>query len=134
MVCYCKQKTAYEMRISDWSSDVCSSDLLAAPDRRHRRAARRNRDRIDVERDGDIGQRHHRLIGEIARTEQALFLGRRREEIDVAVGPRALAQPLCDLDPHRDPARLIDRAVDDAFALAPRRTAAEMSTEERTVG
>src|SRR3546814_9048911 len=31
--CFCvffffKQKTAYEMRISDWSSDVCSSDLL----------------------------------------------------------------------------------------------------------
>src|SRR3546814_3038404 len=26
-----KQKTAYEMRISDWSSDVCSSDL--APER-----------------------------------------------------------------------------------------------------
>src|SRR3546814_10896789 len=24
-----KQKTAYEMRISDWSSDVCSSDLFA---------------------------------------------------------------------------------------------------------
>src|SRR3546814_5372247 len=28
-----KQKTAYEMRISDWSSDVCSSDL-DAPDER----------------------------------------------------------------------------------------------------
>src|SRR3546814_1717470 len=37
LMCYCviclfyffffKQKTAYEMRISDWSSDVCSSDL-----------------------------------------------------------------------------------------------------------
>src|SRR3546814_10543239 len=26
---YFKQKTAYEMRISDWISDVCSSDLLA---------------------------------------------------------------------------------------------------------
>src|SRR3546814_3223750 len=26
-----KQKTAYEMRISDWSSDVCSSDLIAFP-------------------------------------------------------------------------------------------------------
>src|SRR3546814_12406320 len=29
--CFCvfyKQKTAYEMRISDWSADVCSSDLL----------------------------------------------------------------------------------------------------------
>src|SRR3546814_3472204 len=25
-----KQKTAYEMRISDWSSDVCSSDLFEA--------------------------------------------------------------------------------------------------------
>src|SRR3546814_9933605 len=25
-----KQKTAYEMRISDWSSDVCSSDLWLA--------------------------------------------------------------------------------------------------------
>src|SRR3546814_2740993 len=26
----CKQKTAYELRISDWSSDVCSSDLFVA--------------------------------------------------------------------------------------------------------
>src|SRR3546814_2637374 len=32
MLCFFffKQKTAYEMRISDWSSDVCSSDLLPA--------------------------------------------------------------------------------------------------------
>src|SRR3546814_3236594 len=31
LFCLCfffKQKTAYEMRISDWSSDVCSSDLI----------------------------------------------------------------------------------------------------------
>src|SRR3546814_2758796 len=27
MLCFFKQKTAYEMRISDWSSYVCSSDL-----------------------------------------------------------------------------------------------------------
>src|SRR3546814_12378172 len=27
IVCFFKQKTAYELRISDWSSDVCSSDL-----------------------------------------------------------------------------------------------------------
>src|SRR3546814_5415235 len=27
LVLFFKQKTAYEMRISDWSSDVCSSDL-----------------------------------------------------------------------------------------------------------
>src|SRR3546814_5425488 len=33
-----KQKTAYEMRISDWSSDVCSSDLADGIER-HRRLA-----------------------------------------------------------------------------------------------
>src|SRR3546814_20109662 len=27
---FCNQKTAYELRISDWSSDVCSSDLSRA--------------------------------------------------------------------------------------------------------
>src|SRR3546814_238459 len=47
LLCFCfKQKTAYEMRISDWSSDVCSSDLrgnLLA-----RRA--RNTGRVDVDR------------------------------------------------------------------------------------
>src|SRR3546814_4508939 len=30
ILCF-KQETAYEMRISDWSSDVCSSDLRPAP-------------------------------------------------------------------------------------------------------
>src|SRR3546814_3999887 len=33
-----KQKTAYEMRISDWSSDVCSSDLASGAIRGHRPA------------------------------------------------------------------------------------------------
>src|SRR3546814_20439086 len=32
LFCVFKQKTAYEMRISDWSSDVCSSDLAAIAD------------------------------------------------------------------------------------------------------
>src|SRR3546814_19658768 len=49
-----KQKTAYEMRISDWSSDVCSSDLPSAGPsaspmsrriRRSRAAASRSRGR-----------------------------------------------------------------------------------------
>src|SRR3546814_6714612 len=32
LVCFFfNQKTAYDMRISDWSSDVCSSDLVALP-------------------------------------------------------------------------------------------------------
>src|SRR3546814_8355567 len=42
-----KQKTAYEMRISDWSSDVCSSDL--------RRAAAGKRRRPAVQRAGKAG-------------------------------------------------------------------------------
>src|SRR3546814_4093076 len=33
MFFFFKQKTAYEMRISDWSSDVCSSDLGSHPHR-----------------------------------------------------------------------------------------------------
>src|SRR3546814_1835550 len=33
-VFFFKQKTAYEMRISDWSSDVCSSDLHVERDER----------------------------------------------------------------------------------------------------
>src|SRR3546814_1213493 len=41
-----KQKTAYEMRISDWSSDVCSSDLS----QRELDAARRRRVRICLPR------------------------------------------------------------------------------------
>src|SRR3546814_8718236 len=60
-----KQKTAYEMRISDWSSDVCSSDLLAAVDEQintavavddgHRQRQRRMRHiaAADVEQPGN---------------------------------------------------------------------------------
>src|SRR3546814_1912918 len=37
-----KQKTAYEMRISDWSSDVCSADLLSVSRGVHAEAASRH--------------------------------------------------------------------------------------------
>src|SRR3546814_2790929 len=47
MLFFFMQKTAYEMRISDWSSDVCSSDLHAAA-----RAARAVHDT------GDAGPGH----------------------------------------------------------------------------
>src|SRR3546814_9108684 len=36
-----KQKTAYEMRISDWSSDVCSSDLAGTSPASFRRQPRK---------------------------------------------------------------------------------------------
>src|SRR3546814_20310310 len=41
-----KQKTAYEMRISDWSSDVCSSDL-AIPQPPPRHVTQRSQRRLD---------------------------------------------------------------------------------------
>src|SRR3546814_7004152 len=53
-----KQKTAYEMRISDWSSDVCSSDLLAADTERAALLAE-SETCHDPDRLGDI---HDRLI------------------------------------------------------------------------
>src|SRR3546814_6607334 len=45
-----KQKTAYEMRISDWSSDVCSSDLRLYPSADARlTCAERERGTIEAE-------------------------------------------------------------------------------------
>src|SRR3546814_1371355 len=46
-----KQKTAYEMRISDWSSDVCSSDLEAILNMRLRSLRRLEEMQIRKERD-----------------------------------------------------------------------------------
>src|SRR3546814_3411929 len=64
-----KQKTAYEMRISDWSSDVCSSDLdpqcLRQPLRRIiGRADRAHNPRIDQFGKGaeHFAQRHVRVV------------------------------------------------------------------------
>src|SRR3546814_7191368 len=43
-----KQKTAYELRISDWSSDVCSSDLVAGTGRTGRHAGRHPVDLLQI--------------------------------------------------------------------------------------
>src|SRR3546814_5520059 len=48
VIFFFKQKTAYEMRISDWSSDVCSSDLPLERVERIERLARRERVGIDA--------------------------------------------------------------------------------------
>src|SRR3546814_8199681 len=64
-----KQKTAYEMRISDWSSDVCSSDLLGHAGARAELARLEQLDAIGVDDDveggagdthGDRGDRNER--------------------------------------------------------------------------
>src|SRR3546814_11401618 len=48
-----KQKTAYEMRISDWSSDVCSSDLAEGNDREVERGGVVDAVEIEEQRRGD---------------------------------------------------------------------------------
>src|SRR3546814_19133995 len=66
LVVFFKQKTAYEMRISDWSSDVCSSDLLGHLDQRH---VAKQRDVEFDERFLDVETPRQRL--EIAKTADA---------------------------------------------------------------
>src|SRR3546814_1787681 len=71
-VFFFKQKTAYEMRISDWSSDVCSSDLLPAPLSRTRgahvdeqpvdRFRRVERRRRDPDREGAVAGAAQRFL------------------------------------------------------------------------
>src|SRR3546814_5394560 len=53
-VFFFKQKTAYEMRISDWGSDVCSSDLLL----RRRAGTREGRLVAESSRAVDRAQQH----------------------------------------------------------------------------
>src|SRR3546814_13332020 len=73
MLCFFffKQKTAYEMRISDWSSDVCSSDLA------------RQREEVRAE-----------TFGRRAPFGIALGQQHRRRRIDQCVEP-ALPRPAC---------------------------------------
>src|SRR3546814_9678774 len=51
-----KQKTAYEMRISDWSSDVCSSDL---PERLGATQGRRERTEHEAGHQEGVDQEAH---------------------------------------------------------------------------
>src|SRR3546814_6080959 len=72
-----KQKTAYEMRISDWSSDVCSSDLGRLVPGRQRRAA-------------DLGEHHQpdRGVGGV----EILVLGKRLEQSVAELAERILIE------------------------------------------
>src|SRR3546814_8820845 len=91
-----KQKTAYEMRISDWSSDVCSSDL---PDHRH---------------PGRLDSGHH-PVG--LRVEQPVQPRPPRRDDGVASGAarRAARFLACSARArHRAPRRRIDRRTDAA--------------------
>src|SRR3546814_1035154 len=62
-----KQKTAYEMRISDWSSDVCSSDLFKLL---LVTAQRRGEGRAMTTGQLDLGERLWTIPGKIAKNGQ----------------------------------------------------------------
>src|SRR3546814_11225349 len=61
VVFFFKQKTAYEMRISDWSSDVCSSDLDLHIEGNHRHRHRGGR-----EADQPMGAQPRRMATKLA--------------------------------------------------------------------
>src|SRR3546814_3744685 len=68
-----KQKTAYEMRISDWSSDVCSSDLASTS------FARSTADRSMLRTEGRLqGRAQHRPQRAQPRLRLAVFRRRYR--------------------------------------------------------
>src|SRR3546814_8983837 len=77
-----KQKTAYEMRIRDWSSDVCSSDLsargvgdrtlrlaLGADEQHLATGGRRGRDEVERAREERHGLRQVENVDAVARAE-----------------------------------------------------------------
>src|SRR3546814_3621079 len=90
-----KQKTAYEMRISDWSSDVCSSDLerhrntdgrdlenaeaRLARDARHvvdEQVGRRPDQGAAAGEDGDVGQRDQETLGRKSQRSEERRVGK----------------------------------------------------------
>src|SRR3546814_10461919 len=79
VVFFFKQKTAYEMRISDWSSDVCSSDLMGAAQQAGDIARRHQQGRND-----DVGRelpgRPGRRLDEVFATMREGRAGRQQDE------------------------------------------------------
>src|SRR3546814_6618632 len=83
-----KQKTAYEMRISDWSSDVCSSDLLKI----QREALKKEKDAESRQRLADLEsaiealEREYNDLEEVWKTEKATLQGatKVKEQIEAA--------------------------------------------------
>src|SRR3546814_3250237 len=92
LIFFFKQKTAYEMRISDWSSDVCSSDLAKAGQFAHRMLCRLG---LQFARGRDVWHKRdvhrYRLVGFELVPELANRL-HERQRFDIAHCAADLAQ------------------------------------------
>src|SRR3546814_1544970 len=116
MFFFFKQKTTYDMRISDWSSDVCSSDLgevsgetlgvELARQRRRRRAGAR------------ILDREHKRQRKVAAGERGVDLDRIALPAGVVAGQRLAPEQLLeaqhDARARRQPALRIDAVLQHA--------------------
>src|SRR3546814_503599 len=104
-----KQKTAYEMRISDWSSDVCSSDLFA-PAIGVDRAVERDIGRLVEAEDSPGMFLDHR--GAKFDRRSAFFIGQRSD----VIAPIRIHLAACQPEARRHRARLRAASMDDLFA------------------
>src|SRR3546814_7349808 len=87
-----KQKTAYEMRISDWSSDVCSSDLRCLGRLVHLR------DEYAGERQvGGMGQPSHAYLFRVQfiRGERRRRARQREHSADAEIGRASCRERVC---------------------------------------
>src|SRR3546814_6462661 len=80
-----KQKTAYEMRISDWSSDVCSSDLADARAIGEERPAR----------GGELFARPVRRLRHARRARRGVSRGGGRSREDHQIGRASCRERVC---------------------------------------
>src|SRR3546814_2471981 len=96
MLFFFKQKTAYEMRISDWSSDVCSSDLARRIDgdgRAHpagERLTDRHHHRFAIERIAHRPVTASRALENLAENRRRIAV----EPIGGGVGPAQPFEPV----------------------------------------
>src|SRR3546814_1734591 len=81
-----KQKTAYEMRISDWSSDVCSSDLADALAQRRAHGG----DMIL-----DMTEDLHGFLAGLTPDQKAAFLERAEHERHFQIGRASCRERVC---------------------------------------
>src|SRR3546814_9731557 len=106
MFFFFKQKTAYEMRISDWSSDVCSSDLRKVWARDARTG---NQDRV-VKSIEEVKANAGAMLGHVLVTKQTGPAGKEVKRLYIEEG--------CDIARELYLGMLIDRATSRVTLMA----------------